>query len=137
MITRVRAIRRLTSFWAIATLIFGLLLMSQVLAGKYGDDAGIPFNWISAQIFPVLGLLLAAAFSSPDHAWSAAQVDRHRYLYAKLASGVQILGILLILLAEPLLPETPFELFDRTILYFSLWQGVVTACVGALVFDGR
>ena len=131
------ALRRMLWFWLLAPAVLVLFMLAQALAGKYGDDLSIPFNWISAQIFPVLGLLISAVLASPDDEWNNKDVNGNRYLLAKVTSGVQILAIVLTLLIEPLLPATSFDFFDKTIFFFSIWQGVVTACVGGLVFDGR
>jgi len=135
--TRQIAMRRMLAFWLVASAALALFILAQVLAGKYGEDPGIALSWISAQISPVLGLLLAATMASPDDQWNNKKVTASRYTLAKTASGVQVLAIVLTLLIEPLLQVTPFELFDKTIVYLSIWQGVVTACVGGLVFDGR
>ncbi len=45
-----------------------------------------------------------------------------------------MLGVLLI---EPVLEATIYELFDRTAVGLSLLQGFVVAAIGAVVFDGR
>ncbi|MEA3052607.1 MAG: hypothetical protein QOG72_1510 [Sphingomonadales bacterium] len=135
--TRQAALQRVLVIWLIAAAIFAVFTLAQVLAGKYGDDPGVPLNWLSAQIVPVMGLLLAATLSSPSANWKKAQVTGSRYQLALTASLVQIIAILITFLIEPILQTSPFALFDSTIVFFSIWQGVVTACVGGLVFDGR
>jgi hypothetical protein len=135
--TRQKALQRVLAIWLIAATLFALFTLAQVLAGKYGADPGVPLNWLSAQIVPVMGLLLAATLSSPSAAWKKAQVTDSRYMLALAVSVVQIFAIMLTILIEPLLQTSPFALFDNTIVFFSIWQGVVTACVGGLVFDGR
>lgn len=135
--TRQVALRRVLKLWLIAAALFSLFTLAQVIAGKYGADPGVPLNWLSAQIVPVMGLLLAATLSSPSSAWKKAVVTDSRYLLALIVSSVQILAIALTILIEPLLPASPFALFDNSIVFFSMWQGMVTACVGGLVFDGR
>lgn len=135
--TRQAALQRVLAIWLVAAVLFALFTLAQVLAGKYGADPGVPLNWLSAQIVPVMGLLLAATLSSPSAAWKKAPVTGSRYRLALSVSLVQIMAITLTLLIEPILQTSPFALFDSTIVFFSIWQGVVTACVGGLVFDGR
>ena len=134
---RQAALQRILILWLLAAAFLALFAIAQVIAGKYGDDATIPLNWISAQIVPVLGLLLAATFSSPTQAWKEKVVTQNRYALALVTSILQIGAIILVLLIEPVLTTSSFDLFDQTIFYFSIWQGVVTGCVGGLVFDGR
>ncbi|WP_088310398.1 hypothetical protein [Novosphingobium sp. B 225] len=131
------AVRRLTKLWLFAAIFFAAFAFAQMLAGKYGSDSAIPFNWLSAQILPVVGLILAAIFSSPSNKWKTSTVAGKKYLLALGASVVQIVAILLTILIEPVLELSPFDIFDKTIVLFGIWQCVVTACVGGLIFDGR
>lgn len=135
--TRETALFRIFILWLIASGLIALFVLMQLVFGKYGEDTGVPLNWLSAQIIPVMGLLLAAVFASPSAKWKKSPVTDNRYYLAIFVSVVQVCAIALTILIEPALQTSPFALFDKTIVFFSIWQGVVTACVGGLVFDGR
>lgn len=135
--TRHTAILSILGIWVIAASLLACFIVAQALAGKYGDDAVIPYTWLSTQILPILGFLLAAVFGSPPPSWKTKTVNGGRYVLSLSASLIQIGAIIMILVLEPVLQSTSFALFDNSVVFFSIWQGVVTACVGALIFDGR
>ncbi len=135
--TRETALSTLTITWLVGSFAVATFMVVQLILGKYGSDYSAPLTWLSAQVAPVIGLLLSGYFSSPTNTWKQEQVTGHRFTVALMVSLVQFAAIIIPIVLEPLVTATPFEIFDRTILLSSIWQGVVTACVGGIVFDGR
>ena len=135
--TRENAIRRLFGLWAVVAAAPALLVTAQTIAGKYGDDAQIAWSWLFAQITPVLAILLAAVFSEPSSRWKSAQAHQWKFSCALGASIAQAVLMLSVLIIEPLVTVSTFDLFDKTQIILSLLQGVVVAAVGAVIFDGR
>lgn len=135
--TREGATHRLLVIWLAFPLPALLLLVAQTVGGKYGEDSAQAWNWLLAQIAPILALVMTSAFSSPSRTWREKPANSFRW---KCAAGTSILYavlILALLLVEPLLGSTPYELFGESGWLLALLQSVVIACIGAVIFDGR
>ena len=135
--TRSSAINKIFIVWVVILLPSILLFTAQSIAGKFGEDGSFAWNWLLGQVTPVLALLLAAIFSSPTRYWRNHVANLFRWRCAMAACLFQGISMLAILLVEPLIVSTIFELFDKTGVFMSILQGVVIAAVGAVVFDGR
>lgn len=135
--TRSSAINKIFIVWIVILLPSILLFTAQSIAGKFGEDSSFAWNWLLGQVTPVLALLLAAIFSSPTRYWRNHAANLFRWQCAMAACLFQGISMLAILLVEPLIVSTIFELFDKTGVFMSILQGVVIATVGAVVFDGR
>lgn len=135
--TRQKALHILSVTWTIVFFPTALILAVQTVAGKYGEDGELAWSWFLIQTSPIVSLLVAAIFASPSPKWRNARADPIRFGCAIATSLVQGISMFTILLIEPKLQLDQFELFDRTILFLALVQGIGVAAVGAVVFDGR
>lgn len=135
--TREGAIRHLFFLWMTIAVVSTCLLTAQVLLKKYGDDSTIAWNWLLIQYTPAVGILLSSVFSDPSKRWRQAPSTPWKFRSAKWMSYVQACLIFSILLLEPLLPISSFEIFESTQILLALLQSVVVAAIGAVVFDGR
>jgi hypothetical protein len=135
--TRQKALNSLSIIWVSVLFPTALILAVQTIAGKYGEDGELAWSWFLIQTSPIVSLLVAAIFASPSQQWCNAPADRLRFGCAVGVSLIQGISMLVVLLIEPTLQLDQFELFDRTVLFLALVQGVGVAAVGAVVFDGR
>ncbi|MFA6112553.1 MAG: hypothetical protein WC729_01125 [Sphingomonas sp.] len=135
--TREAALRLLFAIWLVMALTAAALLTAQTIADKYGDDDGLAWNWLLAQLAPTLSLLLAAVFSDPSTRWKHGVANPFRVRSALALSLLQGAAIAAIMFVEPLVGLSPFDLFDKTGIILALLQGAVVAAVGSVVFDGR
>ena len=134
---REKALQRLFSLWIALPLLPLLIITLQSVAGKYGDNSGAAWSWFLIQVSPSVALLSAAAFSSPSPAWKRGVINPFKWRLAFTLSILQPLAMLTVLLVEPLVGATVYEVFDKTSVGLSLLQGFVVASIGAVVFDGR
>lgn len=135
--TREGALRLLFIQW---TAIGGLavaLVTVQAISGKYGEDSELAWNWLLGQFTPALSVLSAAVFSDASRRWRSATASPWKWKVALVLGGVQMLCLFTVLLIEPLLSISSFDLFSRTQWMLALLQGIVVAAIGAVVFDGR
>lgn len=135
--TREHALKRLFRLWIGLPILPVLLLGAQSLSDKYGDDADVAWSWLLMQVAPVLAILIAAVFSEPSTRWKAAPADAFKMNWAVWTSVAQGLGMIAILLLEPVLTVPTFKIFAMTSIPLALLQGVVVASVGSVIFDGR
>lgn len=134
---REKALRRLFTIWIILPTLPLLLITMQAIAGKYGANSGAAWTWFLIQVSPAIALLSAAAFSNPSAAWKRGVIDPFKWRLALALSILQPVAMMVVLLIEPILEATIYDLFDRTAVGLSLLQGFVVAAIGAVVFDGR
>ena len=135
--TRGGAIHRIAILWLVLPLPALVLLTVQTIGGKYGDDATEAWSWLLAQLAPILALILASMSSDPSKSWKEKPANLFRWRSAvgsSLLYGLIILGLLLV---EPLLPTTSYDLFTGSSWLLAVLQGVVVACIGTVIFDGR
>ena len=135
--SREKAIRLLFLQWTIIAAIGVSMITAQSIAGKYGDDSEIAWNWLLGQFTPGLSILLAAVFSEPSAKWRTAAASRWKWGWAFALGILQGTLLLLVLLVEPLLSITAFDLFSQTQWMLALLQGIAVAAIGAVIFDGR
>ena len=135
--SREKALQRLFALWIILPALPLLLITMQSIAGKYGANSGAAWSWFLIQVSPAVALLSAAAFSNPSAAWKRSLINPFRWRLVLALSILQPVAMLGVLLIEPVLEATIYELFDRTAVGLSLLQGFVVAAIGAVVFDGR
>jgi len=135
--TREEAVRRLFSLWAGIAGPPLLIVASQSVAGKYGEDGDVAWSWLLTQTVPALSLLLAAVFTQATPRWRTNSANPFRWHCALWSSLLQGACMIVILLIEPLVAATPFELFSNTAPGLAILQGACVAAIGAVVFDGR
>ncbi len=135
--TRQDAVRAVLVIWIAGAAVVASLVLSQVIAGKYGEDHAAVWGWYTGLFASPLGLVLAAAFASPSTRWKTAKASRFTLWTAILLSSLYALAALGLLMVEPLVEARSFELLDKTGLFFALFQGVVIAALAALIFEGR
>ncbi|MES2044681.1 MAG: hypothetical protein V4475_12455 [Pseudomonadota bacterium] len=135
--TREGAVRLLFMQWAITGAIGVLLITAQSIGGKYGEDSELAWNWLLGQFTPALSILTAAAFADPSARWRKAASSMWKLRSAVILGVIQAICMLVLLLLEPLLDVTPFDLFGRTQWMLALLQGIAVAAIGSVIFDGR
>ena len=108
-----------------------LFMTIQGLTGKYDerwDEAG---KWLMSTIFPNLGVIVGAIAYSTQHPADDRAVDPVAYRAARGISCFYLLIVALVLLIEPLLPETgPLELMARANVVLGPLQGLVGTALG-------
>ena len=114
-----------------------LILIPQTVIGKYGNEYAAAWSWLLSLITPPLSILSVAAFVDPTAAWRRAAADTFKYRSALAGTLVIAISSLGVLLAEPLVTMSSFELFSVSGIPLALLQGLVMAAVGAVVFDRR
>lgn len=134
---REKALQRLFALWVALPAIPLLIITIQSIAGKYGENSGAAWSWFLIQVSPTIALLSAAAFSNPSPAWKRGPIAPFKWMMALILTILQPLAMLTVLLIEPLVGATVYEMFDKTSVGLSLLQGFVVAAIGAVVFDGR
>jgi uncharacterized membrane protein len=135
--TREDAVRRLFWLWAGMVVLPLIIVAAQTVAGKYGEDSDLAWSWLMTQFVPALSLLLAAVFTQASTRWRTASANPFRWRCALWGSLLQGACLFAILLVEPLIAATPFELFSNTAPGLALLQGCCVAAIGSVVFDGR
>jgi hypothetical protein len=135
--TRGAAVQRLVVLWLVLPVPSIIIVAAQTLAGKYGETSDEAWSWIVAQFAAILALVLAAAFSSPSKSWREKPASVFRWRCAAASSVFYAVLVLALLLIEPLLLLSPYEVLADSGWLLALVQGVVIACVGAVIFDGR
>jgi hypothetical protein len=114
-----------------------IVVAAQSLLGKYGDDSEVAWGWCSAQFAPTGALLGAAVFGKPSNRWKSATASVFHYRLAVVASIVQGVALLAVLLIEPLVDIEVVEIFGRSSVPLALLQGVVIGVMTFLIYDGR
>lgn len=135
--TRGRALRVLFIGWLAFAAAPSALITLQSMNGKYGSDSSIAWSWLSGSVVPVLSLVVTATFVEHSPRWLSGQAARFRFITAVVLSALYSISILAILLVQPLLPYSTFDLFRMTELPLALWQGVTLASVATVIFDNR
>lgn len=135
--TRELAVRQLMILWIAIAIPVIILLFVQSLAGKYGQDSSIIWNWIIGQLSAPMALTSSAHFSDASARWKNGAANVARYKTAMILSILHLSFILLSLFIEPLLELTPFELIEQASFLLSIIQGLAVAAIGSLVFEGR
>ena len=137
LMTRKHSTERLAIMWVLITLPAVLLLTMQTLAGKYGEDAQEAWNWMLAQVTPILAIVMASVFSGPSRAWSEKAANSFRWRCAVGATCIYAIAMFGVLLLEPVTGASPYNMFAASGLLLPLLQGLVIASISAVIFDGR
>ena len=135
--TRGRALRVLFISWLTFAAAPSVLITLQSMNGRYGADSSIAWSWLSGAMVPILSLVVTATFVEHSPRWLSGQAGRFRFITAMALSGLYSISVLAVLLVQPLLSYTPFDLFRMTELPLALWQGVTLASVATVIFDNR
>lgn len=135
--TRQTAIERLFHTWLIGAVILGLIVLAQTIAGKYGEDQSLAWSWYLSVMTAPCSLLTVAAFVDPKSAWRKADANQFKFRAALWTSVLLLLIAFGTLLAEPLVSMSWYDLFAQTGIFVAFLQALVTAAVGAVVFDQR
>ncbi len=108
-----------------------LLMTVQGLTGKYDERWNEAGKWLMSTIFPNLGVIVGAIAYSTHHPADDRPVDPLAYRTAWGISSFYLLIVSLVLLIEPLLPETgPLELMARANVILGPLQGLVGTALG-------
>lgn len=135
--TRGTAVRVLLGQWLISACAISILILLQSIFGKYGNDSEVAWSWMCGLFVPPLSLLLTAALTESSIDWHNQVASTFKYWVAFGAGGVCILAVAFILLIEPVVSLSYFQLFEKTSLALALWQGFSVAAISAVVFEGR
>lgn len=123
--------QKLLWIWMVAGGGIILLMTIQGLTGKYEqrwDEAG---KWLMSTIFPNLGVIVGAIAYSTQHQAEDRTIDAMAYRMAWGISCFYLLIVALVLLIEPLLPETgPLEIMARANVILGPLQGLVGTALG-------
>lgn len=117
--------------------ILSLALTVQTLFEKYGADWPMFAYWGVAVFAPPLAILTPAAFSNSKEAWKSKAADSFKFRNAQIWSLGVWASAAAILLLEPLLPLTSFEVFGTFGVLLALVQARALHALGTVVFDGR
>ena len=107
------------------------------MLGKYGNDSGVAWAWLAGIFVPPLSILLTAALTESSIHWHDGHADTFKFWLAFSVGSICVAATLLIILIEPLIASSYFELFEKTSLALALWQGFAVAAIGAVIFEGR
>ncbi|HTT84319.1 MAG TPA: hypothetical protein VMF67_12635 [Rhizomicrobium sp.] len=115
--------------------ILGIMLV-QTLLGKYGKNSRDIWTLLALVLITPLSMLVTSVISQTSREWQIAPASALRFWLAFLVGGTFILCVLLVVLIEPM-STGYFHLFASTGMVLVLWQVLIVAAIGAVVFEGR
>jgi len=129
-----KARNQIAIVWYIGSLILLIVLIFQVLNGRYGSEYQIPFQWMTPHVLPTIGLITGVIIVENTRVIrsNAAKKIANLFLY-RLCLWTSVLHVSLLnisIFIQPFTPLEPLELME--FVNYILWfiQGTVSAFLG-------
>jgi len=125
----------LSKVWLIGSLMLGLVLIAQSVAGHYGAEPLPAWKWYLGSVMPVTTLIMGAlCYTALKPEALQYIVRRSFYRVALVLSSVYLLLIGLTIAIEPLVPIGIFDLMRMSNYWLAPFQTLVASAIGALFF---
>jgi hypothetical protein len=123
---------RLTRTWLIGTALPAVILVTQSILGKYGDNVRDVWSWFLPFIVPTIGLMIGvlggAAFGGRENR----RVRRSFYEIALWISVAYLVMLSMTIFLEPFSPTGGMALFSMSSYWLTPFQGLVIGALGYL-----
>ena len=123
--------KKLAVVWLLLGGFLMLLVITQSLMGKFGEDLRDVWSWFLPALLPTLSLIVSALVVdlSTGVGRASRKVDRFLYRLALWLSVVYLLIVAAPLLIQPILAVPNLELIKKT----DLWLGPVQGLLGVVL----
>jgi hypothetical protein len=140
LLTIGKARARLAGIWIFSLLPLIVLIIVQIVIGRYGSDWQTPWSWMSTLIFPIWGIILAVITVRAPKVHGEPIHSRFTYHIAIGLSVTYIAVLYVIALLGPMSPLGIKTVMANSGLYMGFFQAMVTAALGKFFlesFEGR
>lgn len=130
-ISVVQCRKRLAALWFIGTAIVLLILMILAMGGRYSSYEQDVWNWFLPAVVPTFSLMVGVFLADLRGMSSDKHVDPSIYRLAACLSIAYFSIVLLTILLQPFIAADPLELLQRSNLWLTPLQALVTLSLGA------
>ena len=124
--------KKLAVLWFSCAFVLFTIFIIQTNFGHYGDKVKDAWSWLLPSILPTLSLIISVLIMDTlGKGLKTENVDRFMFRLSFFLSFTYLSVILLIILSQPFAPMTPLELMNQSNIYLGLFQGIVSASLGA------
>lgn len=130
--------RRLATLWFLASGFLFLVVTTQTIFGKYGDQATDAWGWLLPTILPTLSLILGVlVMDARGKVVREQEVDRFLFDLTVGLSAVYLLMVALTIFVQPLVSTGAIALMKQSKLWLGPFQGLVSGSMGAFFVKGK
>lgn len=124
--------RRLAKLWVSIFAIMFIVLLLQMIAGKYADKMQEVWSWWFPTIVPTLALIISVYVEDVrGKSVEIPSVDKFFFSVTFALSSVYLVAVIIIIAASALPSVAPIKLMASSSLFLVPLQGVVIAALGA------